>query len=180
MKASECTLYSGGLRGAEAAFGEEAERHGVEEVNFTFQGREIDRSRGVRILGDKELKQGDVSLAYVSKIMHRRYPNADYIKRVLQTIWHQVNNAREIYVVGNVLADDTVTGGTGWGAEFAKLCNKPLFVFDQESDCWLHWVETRWEERIPVISHVHFAGTDTRFLKDNGRNAIRDLFDRSF
>ena len=25
----------------------------------------------------------------------------------------------------------TVRGGTGWGAEFAKLCNKPLFVFDQ-------------------------------------------------
>ena len=25
-------------------------------------------------------------------------------------------------------------GGTGWGAEFAKLCNKPLFVFDQDRE----------------------------------------------
>ncbi len=34
----DCVLYSGGLRGAEAAFGVAAERHGVEEVNFTFEG----------------------------------------------------------------------------------------------------------------------------------------------
>ena len=32
------------------------------------------------------------------------------------------------------MPDDTVKGGTGWGAEFAKLCNKPLFVFDQDKD----------------------------------------------
>ena len=30
-------------------------------------------------------------------------------------------------------------GGTGWGAEFAKLCNKPLYVFDQEKDGWFEW-----------------------------------------
>ena len=35
--------------------------------------------------------------------------------------------------------DHTVKGGTGWGAEFAKLCNKPLFVFDQERDRWFAW-----------------------------------------
>ena len=61
-----------------------------------------------------ELRQGDVSLAYVSKLMHRHFPDTDYIKQVLQTIWHQVNNAQEIYVVGKILEDDTVMGGTGW------------------------------------------------------------------
>ena len=126
MNPRECVLYSDGLRGAEAAFGEAAERHGVEEVNLTFEGHRIERSRGVRTLTAAELQHGDVSFAYVSKLMNRHYPETDVFKRVLQTIWHQVNNAQEVYVVGKILPDDTVMGGTGWGAEFAKLCNKPL------------------------------------------------------
>ena len=66
--------------------------------------------------------------------MHRRYTDAPTIRKILQTIWYQVNNGQEIYVIGTVLDDGTVRGGTGWGAEFAKLCNKPLHVFDQEKD----------------------------------------------
>jgi hypothetical protein len=112
--------------------------------------------------------------------MNRRYPDTDYIKKVLQTIWHQVNNAQEIYVVGKVLDNGTVMGGTGWGAEFAKLCNKPVFVFDQDRDAWRRWAGTGWEAYTPTVGHPHFAGTGTRFLRDNGRVAIEQLFDRSF
>ncbi len=86
-----------------------------------------------------ELKRGDVSLAYVSRLMHRDYRETPLFRKVLQTIWHQVNSGQEIYVVGQILEDDTVKGGTGWGAEFAKLCNKPLFVFDQEKKKWFRW-----------------------------------------
>jgi hypothetical protein len=181
MEASECVLYSGGLRGAEAAFGALAERHGIEEVNFTFDGRQTERTRGLRTLTHAELLHGDVSLAYVSKLMRRHYPNTDYIKKVLQSIWHIVNNAQEIYVVGKVLDDDTVMGGTGWGAEFAKLCNKPLFVFDQDRDAWLSWSGTGWQTvSAPVIRHPHFAGTGTRHLHANGGAALEALFERSF
>jgi len=180
MDASQCVLYSGGLKGAEAAFGATAERYGIEEINFTFGGHQIERTRGVRTLTHAELRQGDVSLAYVSKLMHRHYPDTDYIKQVLQTIWHQVNNAQEIYVVGKILDDGTVMGGTGWGAEFAKLCNKPLFAFDQERNGWSHWAGAAWEPAsAPTIRHPHFAGTGTRYLQENGKVAIQELFARS-
>lgn len=180
MKPTECVLYSGGLKGAEATFGATAERYAIEEVNFTFDGHVIERSRGVRTLSHAELMQGDVSLAYVSKLMHRHYPETDYIKKVLQTIWHQINHAQEVYVVGKVLDDDTVMGGTGWGAEFAKLCNKPVYVFDQDRNAWLRWTGAAWEPHEPTIIHPHFAGTGTRFLHDNGKDAIAQLFARSF
>jgi hypothetical protein len=180
MNPTECVLYSGGLKGAEAAFGATAERYGIEEVNFTFDGHVIERSRGVRTLSHAELMQGDVSLAYVSKLMHRHYPETDYIKQVLQTIWHQINNSQEVYVIGKVLDDDTVMGGTGWGAEFAKLCNKPLCVFDQDRNAWLRWTGAKWEPHEPTIIHPHFAGTGTRFLRDNGKAAVAQLFARSF
>jgi len=180
MNPNECVLYSGGLRGAEATFGALAERYGIEEVNFTFEGHQIERTRGVRTLSHGELKQGEVSLAYVGKLLHRHYPDTDYIKRVLQTIWHQVNNAQEVFVVGKVLDDDTVMGGTGWGAEFAKLCNKPVCVFDQDRGGWLAWTGSGWRAVEPVIGHPHFAGTGTRFLRANGVQALEALFKRSF
>src|SRR5262249_7338596 len=61
-------LYSGGARGAEAAFGACAEKIGMSEVHFSFAGhRFLERSRGVVVLDESELKKGDFSLVYVSK-----------------------------------------------------------------------------------------------------------------
>jgi len=181
MTREDCILFSGAAGGAEAEFGAAAERHGIEEVNFTFEGHRDARRRGIRVLTHAELAHGDVSLSYVSKLMHRRYPDTAMFKKVLQSIWHQVNNGQEIYVVGAIQPDDTVKGGTGWGAEFAKLCNKPLFVYDQDKASWFRWTGDGFEAAVdPVIRHPHFTGTGTRFLTDGGRAAIQGLFARSF
>jgi ribosomal protein L20A (L18A) len=181
MNKSDYILFSGAAPGAEAEFGASAERHGIEEVNFTFDGHTEARRRGIRVLNHEELQAGDVSLAYVSKLMHRRYTDSPTLRKILQTLWYQVNNGQEIYVVGAIQDDDTVRGGTGWGAEFAKLCNKPLFVFDQEKDKWFRWTGDAWEASdVPAISHPHFTGTGTRQIHDNGKRAIEALFAKSF
>ena len=184
MKKEDCILFSGGAPGAEASFGENAEKFGIEEVNFTFEGHRIVRARGLRVLNHEELRNGDVSLEYVSRLMNRRYSESPVIRKILQSIWYQINSGQEIYVIGEVLDDNTVKGGTGWGAEFAKLCNKPLHVFDQAKDAWFTWNKVEWtrrtQEDLPVISHLHFTGTGTRFLEENGKKAIEGLFERSF
>jgi hypothetical protein len=184
MNSGDAILFSGGAPGAESEFGACAERHGIEEVNFTFEGHKIGRHRGVRVLNHEELQAGDVSLAYVSKLMHRRYTDSPTLRKVLQTMWYQVNNGQEIYVIGTILADGTVRGGTGWGAEFAKLCNKPLHVFDQEKNSWYRWTGEDWQQRGatdgPLVTHVHFTGTGTRRIEANAKRAIEDLFTRSF
>ena len=132
-------------------------------------------------MNHEELKQGDVSLTYVSSLLHRTYPDTTFIRKVLQTIWYQINNSQEIFVIGTILEDNTVRGGTGWGAEFAKICNKTIYVFDQEKNNWFKWNRTDWVEfPEPKITNIHFAGTGTRFLTENGRKAIEDLYKRSF
>ena len=91
------------------------------------------------------------------------------------------SSGQEVVVVGNIQPDQTVKGGTGWGAEFAKICNKPLLVFDQEQDGWYRWLNDAWVKvEEPVIEHTHFTATGTRFMEANGRKAISDLFARSF
>lgn len=184
MKPQDCVLVSGGFAGAEEEFGRNAEKFGIEEINFSFEGHKHVRDRGLRVLTNEELKHGDVSFAYLSKLMNRTYSQSPTFRKILQSIWHQINSGQEIFVIGWILEDGTVKGGTGWGAEFAKLCNKPLHVYDQDKNRWFTWNENRWVELaagdLPKITAHYFTGTGTRSLTEQGRAAIRELFDRSF
>ena len=181
MPTSEYTLFSGGAQGTEAEFGRLAEQYGIQEVTFTFEGHKIERSRGLRVLTPEELMRKDVSLSYVSKLLNRTFTNAPLMRSILQTVMYQIESGYEIFVIGTIMEDGTVKGGTGWGTEFAKICNKPLLVFDQPKNGWFTWDKEVWTPvEKPVIEHAHFAATGTRFLEDNGRDAIQDLFARSF
>jgi hypothetical protein len=177
----QCVLFSGGAAGAEQFFGAQAEAWGIEEVNYSFEGHQIERARGVRVLTQDELALKDVSMTYVSRLMGREYTRAPMFRKVLQSICWQVSSGNEVIVIGEIQEDKTVKGGTGWGAEFAKLCNKPLLVFDQKQDAWFRWINDEWVKTTdPVIKHTRFTATGTRFLEANGRRAIVELYARSF
>lgn len=178
------TLYSGGATGSEAAFGAAAELHGLEEVTFSFAGHEPERQRGLRLLSDEDLALRDVSVQYVTRLMGRSYPSHSdeaNFRALIQSICWQVISGQEVFVVGEILPDKTVRGGTGWGAEFAKLCDKPLFVFDQQRQGWFRWESADWSAvRNPIIGKARFTGTGTRSLTEAGAQAIGELFSRSF
>lgn len=181
MPGTDFILFSGGAKGAEAAFGALAERYGLEEVNYSFDGHLSERSRGLRVLNEDELALKDVSLTYVSRLMNRKFSSAPLFRKVLQSICWQVASGYEVFVVGAIQDDQTVRGGTGWGAEYAKICNKPLFVFDQVKNGWFGWDKSTFVPAdAPVIGHKHFTGTGTRFLEENGQKALEELFARSF
>ena len=82
---SNITLYSGGHKGAEAEFGRLADRWGIQEVNFSFEGHDIERSRGVRVLSPEELEKGNVSMEIVSTRMGRNYSRSEKIRKVIQS-----------------------------------------------------------------------------------------------
>jgi len=179
-RASDCTLYPGGANGSEAAFGEAAERWGLQEVNFTFDGHKQVRGRGRYELSDRELAAGDVSLRYVSKRLSRTYSEGTLIRKVLQTLWHMVSRSQQVFVIGQIQDDGTVVGGTGWSVELARMWNKSLWVFDQDHARWFRWDGDEWVPGTPVIEASHITGTGTRYLDASGRQAIEDLFKRSF
>jgi hypothetical protein len=178
---ADCTLLSGAADGAEEAFGACAEQAGVCERNLSFAGRKVTRHRGVVLLSEDELKQGEVSTAYLNAHMHRRYRQDDEFRKILQSIWHQVNPALEVFAVGKIQKDGTVKGGTGWAVELAKHLAKPVNVYDQTRNQWFHYRQGEWVEvDPPVIQRTVFTGTGTRKLSAEGRQAIADLFERSF
>jgi len=177
---NEYSFYSGGLKGSEKAFGECAEKYGINEINFSFEGHECDRKKNITMLSDAELKKGNISMEIVSARMGRRYARVDKIRKVFQTIFHMVNKGYQVLAIGWIQSDKTVKGGTGWGVELAKFFNRPVSVFDQDKNKWFTWKESEWVEDDPFIEHKTFCGTGTRNLSNEGEKAIEDLFKRSF
>jgi hypothetical protein len=116
----------------------------------------------------------------VAHRLHRHWDKTETLRKVLQTQWHVVSHATQIFVVGAIQPDGTVHGGTGWSVELAKRWNKRVWVFDQNHAGWFTWNGASWSRGEPVIQVPDFAGTGTRFLNDAGRDAIRGLFERSF
>ena len=149
---SQFTLYSGAHRGAESEFGRQAERWGIQEVNFSFEGHAPERAKGIRVLGPAELDKGDVSMEIVSTRMGRTYSKADKIRKVIQSIFHMINNGYQVFAVGWIQPDNTVKGGTGWGVELAKLFNRDVNVYDQDRRGWFSWKNNQWVAETPVIS----------------------------
>lgn len=180
MKPQETTLHSGGARGAEAAFGEGAEKFGVAEINYSFEGHHLQRAKSTKMLTAADLDKGNVSMVEVSKRLNRDFSTRPWMRQILQSIWHQVNNGFQVFVVGSIQGDGTVKGGTGWAAELAKMFNRPLHVFDQDKGHWFTWRNDTWVEQVPVIEHKTFCGTGTRHLNEAGLKAIEDLYARSF
>jgi hypothetical protein len=181
MKAEECTLFHGGLKGAETAFGEQAEKYGTNEVIFTFEGHRLNRDRNAVTLTEEELQRGDISMEIASRMMNRTYYETEKIRRVLQAIFHMVNKGHQVFVIGTILDDNSVKGGTGWAVELAKLFNRPLHVFDQNRNGWFTWKDGSWQaEETPKIAFTTFVGSGTRYLSDEGKAAIEKLFADSF
>jgi len=180
MIKEKCTLYSSGLKGAEETFGEAAEKRGVKEVVYSFEGHKLSREKNVKILSPEELVRGDISMELASRMLNRTYYETDKIRKVLQTIFHMVNSGHQIFVVGTIQEDGSVKGGTGWAVELAKMFNRPLHVFDQPSKMWYTWKNSSWQEDAPKIEYDTFVGSGTRYLSDAGREAIDQLFVRSF
>jgi hypothetical protein len=180
MSIKEYHFYSGGLKGAEQAFGECAEKFGIDEVTFSFAGHKLARDKNVTVLSEVELSRGDVSMEIVAARMGRNYSHTDSIRKVFQAIFHMINKGYQVFAVGRLQTDNTVRGGTGWGIELAKFFNRPVSVFDQTTDTWRTWNGSAWVDDQPVISYKTFCGTGTRDLSQAGKKAIEDLFARSF
>lgn len=180
MNPNNCTLYSGGLKGAETVFGENAEKFNVSEVIYSFEGHKLSRDKNTIILSEEDLERGNISMELASRMMNRTYYETEKIRKVLQTIFHMVNSGYQIFVIGSIQEDGSVKGGTGWAVQLAKIFNRPLHVFDQPKEKWYTWTDGDWKEDSPHIKYETFVGSGTRYLSDAGRDAIEKLFTDSF
>lgn len=180
LEPDKITLYTGGHKGTEEYFGKTAEKWGMTEVTFNFKGHEISRERGLKMLSDEELLLGAVGPEIIRKHMERSFATTPMMQKIFQVLFHIVNSGYQVFAAGWLLSNGTVKGGTGWGVELAKLFNRPVHLFEQDRKEWVSWVHNEWVTEDPIICHKTLAVTGTRYLSDEGRQAIDELFERSF
>ncbi len=179
---SDFHLFHGGHKGTEAEFGRAAEKWGIPETTYSYEGHQMERAVNVQMLTDEELRKGRVSLEFVFETLGRRFVHGKGIRRVLKMMFHLVvstGSTGEVFAVGWIQDDGTVKGGTGWGVELAKLFNRKTHVFDQNKDQWFSWDNHEWRPGEPVIHPGKFCATGTRNLTHAGSTAIDALYARS-
>lgn len=180
LEPAKVTICTGGHRGTEEYFGKAAEKWGLHEVTFSFDGHAISRDTGLRILSDEELERGAVSVEIIDKHMERTFARTPTMKKIFQTMFHTINSGYQVFAAGWLLSNETVKGGTGWGVELARFFNRPVHLYEQERKEWVSWIDKQWVTDEPVICHKTVSVSGTRNLIDEGRQAIDDLFQRSF
>ena len=87
---------------------------------------------------------------------------------------------RIVFAVGKFINRKIVSGGTGWVVQMGVDNKKPVFFFDQEGNVWNTY---NYEKEIfEIIDYVpkltqNFAGIGTRELQDNGKEAIKKVYE---
>ena len=92
----------------------------------------------------------------------------------------QVQNADAIFAVGH-LKNGVVDGSTGQTVQMAIDNNKPVYVYDQIRKQWFSNINGQWQvfSGIPKLTK-NFAGIGTRELNNDGKDAIKQVYENTF
>ena len=193
-------LHSGGAYGSDFYWGTIGAQYGIIPHHYYYdvEGYELPPYRNELIL-EEDINEGKVQAALAG---HRTF---GYDKPVVKNPllirnWAQVKYADAVFAVG-VLANEgdlysdknkenprhflrqMVKGGTGWAVGMAINEGKPVYVFDQEQKQWFSY-NAILEAFLPLydtpVLTPNFAGIGTRELNDDGRQAIRDVYAKTF
>lgn len=173
------TCYSGGAKGTDIIFENEAIKKGFDVVAFSFDGHNT-KSKNCYILSDKQLKEGFEHIKIANLRLKRNISYLKpYIKKLISRDWFQVKYSDTIFAIGLLDDMNNVCGGTGYAISCAIDNKKPIFLFEQTLNQWYYYnYETdsfEIYENIPKITEK-YAGIGTRDINENGINAIKELY----
>lgn len=185
--------YSGGAIGSDLMFELIGEKYGVKTVAYSFYGHNTS-SKNKWVLSENQLLDGFTHVEIANKSLKRNITNlSSYVKKLLCRNWFQVRESDCIYAIGKLKSDHEVLGGTGWAIQMSIDNDKPIYLFEQNENCWYKYIKggdtgnDRFASngKFEKISYIpplteNFAGIGTRELNENGKNAIIELYRVNF
>jgi len=192
---SNITCHSGGAEGSDFFFREFGEEFGVQTKAYSYKTKFHTSSDKVEI-SEEDFLEGINEINKANKHLGR-FGIHKYIN-LLARNWAQVKYSTQIFAVGVIVEPgsktpegyyskskiQTVSGGTGYAVMLGIIHLKEVFVFDQSKDKWFRWSYSASKfiemSETPKIKTQNFAGIGTRKLNDNGKRAIRDLYEKTF
>jgi hypothetical protein len=175
---SEYTNHSGGALGSDSLWDEIGREYGVVNHMHYYYGQKT--PKGNIELTKEQLEEGWQHVLKANKTLNRR---PEQYKNLLSRNWYQVKNADAVFAIGTFTNDMklTASGGTGWAVQMAIDSRKTVYLFDQDSNKWYLSEEgsTFYETSTPILT-FNFAGIGTREINEAGKQAIRDVYEKTF
>jgi hypothetical protein len=175
--------HSGGAIGADTYFEEIGQLYGVKTLAYSYKTN-YHKSKNKIEISETDFLEGVENIKIASKTLQRK----GYHKHLnlLSRNWQQIKNSHQVFAISKIIFKniECVSGGTGWAIQMAIDNRKEIYVFDQEQDAWFKWSYSNAKfcilKNTPKISKLNFAGIGARKIKENGIQAIENLYKLSF
>lgn len=186
--------HSGGASGSDTEFEIYLEKFGIPTRAYSWKTNYHQSHNKVEITKE-DYDEGVTEIKKANKILKRwgveRYMN------LLARNWAQVKYSDQVIAIGRILnpgekgskgyknisSMPIVDGGTGYAVTMAILNKRIVNVFDQYRGKWYRWSYTTdnfIECDLPTIVCENFAGIGTREINELGKDAIKNICDKSF
>jgi len=189
---SQFVNHSGGALGADSAWDEIGKEFGM-LTNRHYYFKDKTPKGNIEITQD-QFDEGIKKANSAAKATYGfQYSFSDNkVGRLLSRNWQQVKNSDAVFAIGKIvqkgdkLFDDdrialkpAVSGGTGYAVEMAIQENKPVYVFDQNKNQWFTWDGSDFIQIETPTLTKNFAGIGTRQINEQGKQAIKDVYQKT-
>lgn len=166
--------HSGGAVGSDSYWGAIGEKYGVVSEHYYYGNK---TPNGNHQITQEQFEEGKEHVLKANETLHRR---PDNYMNLLSRNYAQVKNADAIFAVGQ-LNNGIVDGGTGWAVQMAIDDGKPVYIYDQVRKQWFANIGGKWQvyNGVPKLTK-NFAGIGTRQLNQDGKDAIKQVYENTF
>lgn len=178
---AQTTCLSGGARGSDIAWGDNARAAGHRVIHLSYAGHKTAAPRNETVLlTEEQLHAADDRIRLANMTLRRTLTfDKPWLINPIRRNWYQVRKAGSLYAV-STFERGNVKGGTGWAVQMfidlrdGKPC--PAYVFDQIHGGWHVW-DGRWERiDLPPVPEGTYAGIGARDLNPRGLAAIPPVY----
>lgn len=178
---SDYTNYSGAAQGSDTEWEKVGEEYSIgKQVNY--------KPETLQKLTEAQRKEVETAYLKVVKTLNRKPLDANtYAGGLVRRDYLQAKAADAVFaIIEDFDTNGYVKGGTAYAVVSALNMKKPVYVFNQAEDVWYvadygtdgefeNWTTTS----TPILT-PKYAGIGTRQLKENGKKAIRDVYENTF
>lgn len=188
VKPVDFTNYSGGAVGGDTVWASIGKEYNIgKQVNYRpedigrltqAQKEEVETAyqQAVTSLGRKAIS----STTFAGGLVRRDYLQAKAADAIfaISALVKPGEKDKKGYV--NKTNETVVEGGTGYAVQMAINLGKPVYVFDQNNQIWTMYKNGSWVSIETPVLTPKFAGIGTREINEAGKQAIKDVYKKTF
>jgi len=187
LNLKEAINYSGAAKGGDTIWENRGKEYGLgKQVNY--------RPEDLKKLTKEQLQEVENAYQQAVKDLGRKPLAANtFAGGLVRRDYLQAKAADAIFAISEIVQPGKkdpkgyinktnkplVAGGTGYAVQMGINLGKPVYVFDQKQNQWFIWNNNNFIKTSTPTLTQKFAGIGTREINENGKQAIRNVYEQS-